>query len=213
MLTGSENQRIDWKFRIRHQHADRRMILGIRQPHVQIRLSNCLPSAATPKPVQRSKTTQSTIRQHHVSPPPVPGSPEDSEGELQPDLNVAAASWTDDRIAGGDVGCGAPATERAGGGPGVTASTIIIHWAERIRDEGMIEHVKELDPELGVEPFLEREVLEYGEIHVLEARVAENVPAHRAKGSPLGRNQNRFAAYVAASVLERTGVGSNRNTR
>src|SRR5947207_11066883 len=36
----------------------------------RIRLSNCLPSAATPKPVQRSKTTQSTIRQHHVSPPP-----------------------------------------------------------------------------------------------------------------------------------------------
>ena len=37
----------------------------------------------------------------------------------------------------------------------------------------MIEDVKELDPELSVVPLLEREVLEYGEIHVLEARVAE----------------------------------------
>jgi hypothetical protein len=67
------------------------------------------------------------LRQHHVGPPPVPRSLEDSEGDLQPELNVAAASRTDDRIAGGDVGCGASAAERAAGRPGVTASTVIIH--------------------------------------------------------------------------------------
>ena len=49
------------------------------------------------------------------------------ERELQPELHVAGASRTDDRIAGCDVGCRAAAAERAGGGPGVTASTIIIH--------------------------------------------------------------------------------------
>src|SRR6266478_10242653 len=76
----------------------------------------------------------------------------------------------------------------------------------------MIEHVKELDPELGVEPLLEREVLEYGEIHVLEARVAEDIPAHGAEGTTLGRNQNRFTAYVAASFLQRTGVWGHRRT-
>src|SRR5437879_10275240 len=63
----------------------------------------------------------------------------------------------------------------------------------------MIEDVEELDPELGVVSLLEREVLEYGEIHVLEARVAEDVPAHRSKGSKHGRNQHRVAVHVAAS--------------
>src|SRR5216684_873285 len=70
----------------------------------------------------------------------------------------------------------------------------------------MIEHVKQLDPELGAEPLLEPEVLEYREIHVLEARVPEDVPAHRAKGSILGRNHNRFAVDEAATGFERSAV-------
>jgi hypothetical protein len=47
----------------------------------------------------------------------------------------------------------------------------------------VIEQVEELDPELGAVPLLKREDLEYREIHVLEARVAEDIPAHIAKGS------------------------------
>src|SRR2546427_2503324 len=74
----------------------------------------------------------------------------------------------------------------------------------------MIEHVKELDAELGVVSLLELELLEYGEIYVLEARVAEDVPAHRAKGSSLGRNHHRLAFDVAAAGLERIGVGGHR---
>src|SRR5579863_2996349 len=74
---------------------------------------------------------------------------ERSEREIKPHLDVAGASRTDDRIAGRDVGCGAPAAERAGGRAGVTASTIIIHGAERIGEEGVIEYVKDLEPELG----------------------------------------------------------------
>jgi len=64
----------------------------------------------------------------------------------------------------------------------------------------VIEQVEELDPELGAVPFLELEGLEYREIHVLEARVAEDVPAHRAKGSGLGRNHHRLAGHVAAAL-------------
>ncbi len=123
--------------------------------------------------------------------------------QLQPQLNVAAGSRTDERIAGRDVGCGASAAENARG-PHVilcTRATIVSRCAVRIRDEGVIEQIKELDAELGVVPFLEREIFEYGEIHVLEARVPEDVPAHGAIGSPLGRNHNRFTGHVAATVV------------
>jgi hypothetical protein len=34
----------------------------------------------------------------------------------------------------------------------------------------MIEHIKQFDPELGADPLLELEVLEYGEIHVAELK-------------------------------------------
>src|SRR2546422_10474124 len=79
----------------------------------------------------------------------------------------------------------------------------------------MIEPVKELDAELGVVSLLELELLEHGEIHVLEARVPEDVPAHRAKGSSLGRNHHRFALHEAATGFERSAgawVGSDRLT-
>jgi hypothetical protein len=118
-----------------------------------------------------------------------------SEGELHPELHHATASRTDERIAGSDVGCGAPATERAGGAHVISStgsSAIAIRCTVRIRDDRVIEQVKELDPELGVVPFFEREVFEYGKIHVLEGGVAEDVPAHRSKSSPRRRNQNRF---------------------
>src|SRR5260370_12079424 len=65
----------------------------------------------------------------------------------------------------------------------------------------MIEYVKDLPTELGAEPLPELEVLEHGEIHVLEARVAEDVPAHISEGSsPIG-SQDRVAicGYEAAT--------------
>ncbi len=139
----------------------------------------------------------------------------DLEGELQPELNVAAAPRTDQGIAGGHVGCGTPAAERAGGAHviGSTRSAAItVRRTVRIGDDGLIEDVKELDAELSVVPLLEGEVLEYGEIHVLEGRVAEDVPAHGAKGSRLGRNHDRVALYVAATLTQRTEVGGHRRT-
>jgi len=70
--------------------------------------------------------------------------------------------------------------------------------APRIGDAGVIEHIEELDPELGGKPLPELEVLEYREIQVLKAIVAEHVPAHRAKGAGRGRNNHRVAIHVAA---------------
>ena len=135
------------------------------------------------------------------------------EGELHPELNVAAASRTDERIAGGHVGCGTPAAERAGS-PHVIGSTggaaIAIRRPVGIGDDGLIEDVKELDAELSVVPLLEGEVLEYGEIHVPEGRVAEDIPAHGAEGPWGGWSHDRVAVYEAATRRQRTRIASYR---
>ena len=133
------------------------------------------------------------------------------EHELQAELHRAAVSRTDDRIAGRDIGRGAAAAECARA-RGVAAAGVAIHRAEGVGDDGVIEQVEELDPELGVDPLRKLEALEYGEVHVLEAGVAEDVPAHGAEGSSLGRNQDRVAHYVAATDRQRAGVGGDRRT-
>src|SRR5262249_715710 len=73
----------------------------------------------------------------------------------------------------------------------------------------MIEHVEELGAELRAVPLRELEGLEYGEIHVLEARIAEDIPAHDAEGSGLGRNHHRSAVrgHVAAAGRQRREIG------
>src|SRR5712692_900553 len=140
-----------------------------------------------------------------------PSSLLDLEAQLQAQLHRAVASRTDFGIACCEVGCLAPAAERRGA-PGVIAVMRAIICAVRIGDGGVIEQVEELDPELGAVPFLEREGLEYREIPILEAVVAEDVPAHGAKGSRLGRNHDRVAVYVAATRSQRTRVGGDRRT-
>src|SRR5689334_11423155 len=76
----------------------------------------------------------------------------------------------------------------------------------------MIEDIKELNPELSVVALFERKVLEYREIHVLEAQVAKEVTAHGAEGSRRGWKQNRVSGHVAATLRKRTGVGGDRRT-
>src|SRR5207302_2177665 len=73
----------------------------------------------------------------------------------------------------------------------------------------MIEQVKELDAERGVQPFLEREILEYGEIHVLEARVTEDAPTHRTERVSDGRNHHRFAVLGHVAATGRSGQRSD----
>ena len=133
------------------------------------------------------------------------------ESELQPKLYRAVASRTDDWIAGGEVGRLTPAAERRGG-RGIIAVMRAIVCAVGIGDGGAIEDVKYLEAELGSEALLEREVLEYGEIPIPEAIVAEDVPAHGAKGSSLGRSHNRVACYVAAARSQRREIRGRRRT-
>src|SRR5580692_3398880 len=64
----------------------------------------------------------------------------------------------------------------------------------------MVEQVEELDAELRAIPLLEREVLEHGEVHVLEATVAEGVSAHISEAASCWRSHGRLAigGYEAA---------------
>src|SRR5437867_13341250 len=134
--------------------------------------------------------------------------PETSEHQLQPELHHTVASRTDERIAGRDVGRGAPTTEPAWA-RGIIAEVGAIRCAVRIGDNGVIEQVEDLGPELGAVPFLELEVLEYREIHVLEGRVAEDVAAHGAKGSLPGRKHHRspVRGHVAPTFRQSAEVG------
>src|SRR5215831_14988127 len=73
----------------------------------------------------------------------------------------------------------------------------------------MIEQVEELGPELRAARLLELERLENREIHVLEARIAEDIPAHGTEGSELGRNHHRspVRGHVAAAGRQGGEVG------
>src|ERR1700694_2113209 len=77
----------------------------------------------------------------------------DLEGELQSELHHAAASRADQRIAGRDIGCRAPAAEPTWAARVVThtPATPADHRAVRIGEIGVIEHVKELGAELGAQ--------------------------------------------------------------
>jgi len=133
------------------------------------------------------------------------------ERQLQPELHQPAVSRTDDGIAGGEVGRGGAGAQ---GTPtrGVIASMRAIVCTARIGDGDVIQHIEELDAELSAEPFLEREVLEYREIPVPEAIVAEDVPAHSAKRPGLRRNHDRVALYETAALDQRIRVGGDRRT-
>jgi len=131
--------------------------------------------------------------------------------EFQTELHSASASRADLRTAGGDVGCCASAAETSATAHcgEVIAYTIAIRSAVRIGGNGVIEQVEDLDTELSAVPLLPRERFEYGEIHVLKARVAEDVPANIAKGKIGGGSYDRppVVGYEAAISREITSVG------
>ena len=107
--------------------------------------------------------------------------------EFQSELDIAGGSRTELRIAGHYIGCAAAAAKR-GWCRGVVAAKPAIRRPVRVGDDGMVEQVKHLDAELGAVPLLERELLKYGEVHIPEARIAEDIPAHVAKGPRVGRS-------------------------
>src|SRR6266478_8853951 len=90
-----------------------------------------------------------------------------SERELQPELHHAGASRADQRIAGRDVGSRAPAAEPGAAGiVADTAATSAHRRAVGVGEIGVIEHVKELHPELGTEPLLVPTRRDHGEIAI-----------------------------------------------
>src|ERR1700674_4302906 len=129
------------------------------------------------------------------------------EPDLQTELDIPGAPGTDDRVPGIDVGSSAGPAETRGRPGVILSSTSAGRCAVRIGADGVIEQIEKLGPELDAIALLEREVLENREIHVLEARVPEDVPAHRAKGSFGGRSHDRVAGNEAATCRERCGVG------
>ena len=98
------------------------------------------------------------------------------------------------------------------GDRGVVADIGTNHTTVRISEVGVIEHVEELDAEFCAEPFMEFEVLEYREVQIPEAWVAEEIPSHSAKGSKRRRDHDRVALHVAPTRSQRSGVGCYRRT-
>ena len=130
------------------------------------------------------------------------------ERELQTKLNVPRGSRTHDRVPGIDIGSSACPAE-AGGCRGVILSTTGPgRRAERVGEDGVIEQVEELRPELDRIPLLEPEVLEYRKIKVLEARVPEDVPAHCSKSSRFGWDHDGVSGNEAATCREGYRIGS-----
>src|SRR6202790_5847755 len=130
-----------------------------------------------------------------------------SELQLQPELQHTRASRTDQVVAGGDVGSAARGAERPGH-RGVNPVEPSRRSSVRIGEQRVIEHIEDLDPDLGTEPLPECKVLEYREIPVSEAQVAEEVPAHGAERSGQRGSHNGFAVdgHVATTGRQRFGV-------
>ena len=87
----------------------------------------------------------------------------DLEAKLQPELHLAGAPRSEDRVAIDDVRRAASAAERMAD-RGVITDVRANCAAVRIGEVGAIEQIKELHAELGAEPFMKREGLEYREV-------------------------------------------------
>src|ERR1700732_1941281 len=133
------------------------------------------------------------------------------EVKFKPKLHHAGAARSNDRIAVDDVRSAAAAAERTGN-RGIVADVRANHAAVWIGEIGAIEHVKQFDPEFGSEPLLKLEVLEHGEVQILEARVVEKVPSHSAIGSKHRGSHHRVALHVAAARGQRAGSGGGGGT-
>src|SRR5207237_10299270 len=113
-----------------------------------------------------------------------------SEEQLQSQLDGAAAARSDDRVGSRYVGSGAGACKRTGRRIVVRPPVLS---PERIGEVGMIEHVEELGTELRAKALSKLPILSHGEVPVVKAGVAENIPAHRAERSKRRRNHELTA--------------------
>src|SRR6266481_9551717 len=77
----------------------------------------------------------------------------------------------------------------------------------------MVQNIEEFGPELGGEAFFEFQILHDRQIPILEAQIAEIVPARSTDGRVGRRDQDRVAFCVATAVRQRSmcqpGYGSS----
>src|SRR5882672_9054175 len=121
------------------------------------------------------------------------------ERELQPDLDVTGGSGAHNRVPSDDVRRPERSAESRRRSWVIVSTAGSVGCAVRILKDGVIGDIENLKPELGGKPLFVCEVLEHGEIQVLEARVPEDIPAHRAEGSGRGRCHDRVAIREATS--------------
>lgn len=172
--------------------------------------------SAAPEPRQDAiarkglaKHGNESVRPRNLGRAPRPRWPNGLEGELQRELHDAVASGADYGIGGGEIRRSASTPERGAGG---VAESGARRGAVGIGEGWVIKQVEQLDSELRAVAILEHEVFEQRKIPVLEARVSENVAAHRAERSELGRDHDRAAGNEAATGSQCTSVGSDRRT-
>ena len=121
----------------------------------------------------------------------------DLEAELQAELHDPGAAGTEQRIAVSNIRSRATAAE-CGGRRGVAAQIRTSRRPVGIADDGVIEQVEDFESELGSPPLRELEVLEEGEVPVLEALIPEQIPAHVAEVAGCRRSHDRAAVDEAA---------------
>ena len=121
------------------------------------------------------------------------------ERDLQTELDISGASGTDDRVPGIDVGSAAGSADTRGRRGVILSAAGARRRAIRVGEDGTIEEIEELRAELHAEAFFEGEVLKDREIHVPEARVAEDIAAHGAKCAKYGRDHDRISGDEAAA--------------
>src|SRR5579863_1100396 len=134
-----------------------------------------------------------------------------SECELEADLYHAGRPGTDHRVARSNVGCIASASECAGTAR-VISQQAQVRGAVGVCVDGVVERVEHFESEFGGVSIMKLEVLEDGQVHILEARIPEDIPAHGAIRSKCRRNHHRVSSYVATTGVQRVHVGGGRQT-
>ena len=123
-----------------------------------------------------------------------------SEEKLQTKLGGSAPTGADDGIRSCPIRRGTAATKRACGRWIVVSISVLP--PEGIREVWMIENVEELSAKLDLEAFGDLPILDYREIPVAEARIAEEVAAHGTEATERRGNHDRVSLRIAAKGCE-----------
>ncbi len=131
---------------------------------------------------------------------------ESLKDKFQAQLDGTVAAGTKHGVERRFVGRGTPAAESAYDGRiGKCRLAITTRRAVRIGEVGVIENVERFDAELGLQTLSESKVLADGKIHVVEARIAEDISSHGTEGTERIGQQDGLAILtdIAAALAGR----------